>query len=149
MPVEHRGVIVHCSATPNGKDIGGVKTIDEWHKQRGWRKVGYHVVINPDGKTEMGRAFGEEGAHCRGKNDMIGICLIGTDKFTEKQLKALRWMLNKCQIDFGIRSNELYTHNQFANKICPGFSVNKLLAWYLLSSDALNDHLLKEPIAHR
>ena len=37
-------IILHCSATPEGKDYS-VDTIRKWHLQRGFSNIGYHYVI--------------------------------------------------------------------------------------------------------
>ena len=70
-------IIIHCSATQEGKEISAA-TIDEWHKARGWRGIGYHYVIGLDGMIEYGRPITETGAHVKGHNKgSIGICYIG------------------------------------------------------------------------
>ena len=43
-------IIVHCAATPEGKDFT-VQHIDGWHRQRGFRCIGYHYVIYRDGSV--------------------------------------------------------------------------------------------------
>lgn len=56
----------------------GVREIDQWHRQRGFLKVGYHFVIRRDGTLETGRSLDEIGAHAAGFNSTsIGICLVG------------------------------------------------------------------------
>lgn len=40
-------IIVHCSATPEGKDFT-TADIDRWHRQRGFASIGYHFVIYRD-----------------------------------------------------------------------------------------------------
>jgi len=37
-------VIIHCSATPEGRDVS-LDTIRQWHIKRGWSDIGYHYVI--------------------------------------------------------------------------------------------------------
>lgn len=142
----HLGVIIHCSDTPNGKDIGGVKTIDEWHKARGWKSCGYHYVINPNGTVEEGRPLGTKGAHCEGHNDKIGICLVGRDMFTEEQFGSLSILLDSPPFD-EIPFHEVYTHNQFnRDKDCPNMFIQRLLC-YLITKDPesiLNYTLLKD-----
>ena len=70
-------LILHCAATPEGKSFTA-KDIDKMHKQRGFKKIGYHYVIDLDGTIEKGRAENEIGAHCIGYNSKsIGICYIG------------------------------------------------------------------------
>ena len=42
-------IIVHCSATPEGRDVK-VETIKKWHvEDNGWSDIGYHWVIELDG----------------------------------------------------------------------------------------------------
>ena len=41
-------IIIHCSATPEGKDFT-VDDIRRWHKEQGWSDIGYHYVIYRDG----------------------------------------------------------------------------------------------------
>lgn len=74
---EINSLIIHCSATPEGRDFT-VEDIDRCHRQRGFRCIGYHYVIYRDGSIHPGRPVACEGAHCLGHNaDSIGICYIG------------------------------------------------------------------------
>lgn len=70
-------IIIHCSATPAGRDVKAAD-IDCWHRDRGYKSIGYHYVIRLDGSVEKGRDEHDTGAHCRGHNaSSIGICYIG------------------------------------------------------------------------
>lgn len=70
-------LIIHCSATPEGRAVS-VSDITRWHRERGFRTIGYHYVIYLDGSVHAGRPVSEEGAHCLGQNrNSIGICYIG------------------------------------------------------------------------
>lgn len=72
-----RKIVIHCSATPEGRDVTA-KEIDGWHRQRGWKKIGYHYVIRLDGTVEVGRPESEVGSHVQGHNaDSIGIVYAG------------------------------------------------------------------------
>ena len=55
-----RKIIIHCSATQEGKDVS-VETIRKWHLKRGWRDIGYHFVIGLDGQVHEGRPIEETG----------------------------------------------------------------------------------------
>ncbi len=88
----------HCSATKEGK-IFYAHNIDEWHKERGFRKIGYHIVILLNGKARFGRDIWEKGAHAKGYNkNSIGICYIGgldlkgkpKDTRTDKQIATMK-----------------------------------------------------------
>lgn len=70
-------IVVHCSATPEGLDIGA-KAIDAMHKARGFAMIGYHYVVRIGGQLETGRSLESPGAHVSGHNaNSIGICLVG------------------------------------------------------------------------
>ena len=70
-------IIVHCSATPDGKDYT-VDDIRRWHKQRGYSDVGYHYIVYRNGILAQGRDVNTIGAHASGHNaHSIGICYIG------------------------------------------------------------------------
>lgn len=72
-------IVFHTSASGD-MDVG-VKEIREWHKEKGWRDVGYHYVIKRDGTIEAGRPLDQIGAHVRGYNSRsIGICIVGGKK---------------------------------------------------------------------
>lgn len=70
-------IIVHCTATPEGKDYGA-KDIDRWHRAQGWDGIGYHYVVRLDGTVEKGRADSARGAHCVNHNaQSIGVVYVG------------------------------------------------------------------------
>ena len=121
-------LIVHCSATTEGKDFRA-KDIDKWHKQQGWSCIGYHYVIDLDGTTEKGRDESKAGAHCLGHNgESLGICYIGglakdgktpKDTRTETQKAALIKLLKELKAKYP--KAKIVGHNQFAKKACPCF----------------------------
>lgn len=121
-------IIIHCSATPEGRDFT-ITDIRRWHKARGWKDVGYHFVIHLDGQVFLGRSLSEIGAHCAGHNQhSIGICYIGglaadgrtpKDTRTEAQKSALSSLIRKLLTQFP--TAEVYGHRDFAQKACPSF----------------------------
>lgn len=125
-------IIIHCSATPEGKDYT-VADIDRWHREKGYNGIGYHYVIYRDGSVHTGRDINVVGAHCQGHNsDSIGICYIGgmtannteaKDTRTDSQKKALRTLVDTLCAQYGISRQNIYGHNEFAAKDCPCFSV--------------------------
>lgn len=119
-------LIIHCSATPNGRDDRAAD-IHRWHQAQDWAGIGYHYVIPIDGAIEHGRPEYWTGAHCRGHNiDSIGICMIGTDEYSDAQWKALAHLVTGIQHRYpGI---EIHGHNEYSTKTCPGFDVQAWLA---------------------
>ena len=124
-------IIVHCSATRAGMDFHATD-IDRWHRERGWRCIGYHYVVDIDGTIETGRALTEQGAHCAGHNrHSIGICYIGGldeygqpyDTRTENQKASLLHLIHTLKEQFP--QAHVYGHRDFAAKACPCFNAKK------------------------
>ena len=70
-------IVIHCSATALGRDLGAAD-IDEMHRAKGWREIGYAQVIKRDGTIEFGRHYDDQGAHVKGHNKhTVGVALIG------------------------------------------------------------------------
>lgn len=125
------GVIIHCSYTPHDMDIG-VAEIRRWHVEgRKWSDIGYHYVIRRSGMVQPGRPLSRNGAHAKGYNDRIGVCLVGgkgkdgrlAANFTRAQWAALDRLLNQLQREHGFRPEDILGHNQVSRKRCPGFDV--------------------------
>tara|TARA_Y100000022_G_scaffold197622_1_gene206477 strand:+ start:57 stop:734 length:678 start_codon:yes stop_codon:yes gene_type:complete len=151
MTVNHKGIIVHCSATrPEWMEKNTaqeqLKEIDKWHRDppRNWRMIGYHYIVSRGGEVVVGRPLGTSGAHTKGMNDTIGICLIGgfgsdaddlaTDHFTPLQLAAAYELIRKLQSQYNIKNEDVIGHNRVTNgKACPGFRVQKWLSGMKLS----------------
>ena len=124
-------IVIHCSATKEGKYFT-VKVIDAWHRQRGFKCIGYHYVVYLDGTVHKGRDESEVGAHCSGHNSFsIGICYIGgldangkpKDTRTDKQKAAIRSLVAELKNKYP--AAKIHGHNEFANKACPCFDVKK------------------------
>jgi len=122
-------IIIHCSATKEGMNFHA-SDIDRWHKERGWKCIGYHYVIDLDGTIEKGRNDNEIGSHCVGHNkNSIGVVYIGgldkngkaKDTRTEAQKEALWELLRVLLIKYPTAN--VYGHNEFAKKDCPCFNV--------------------------
>lgn len=144
-------ITIHCSASKNGDNSVDIETIRGWHKARGFSDVGYHSVIKCDGEVQRGRPLNIMGAHVEGENrGNIGICLIGTDRFTRRQLDALRSYLDSIFMNFSIPKHEIWCHYEFKSaqlqgKTCPNMSVHRLYTWYYCHDEsAIDQYLLKE-----
>ena len=125
-------LIVHCSATPEGKDYS-VDTIRQWHLQRGFSDIGYHYVIYRDGSIHIGRDESIIGAHCTGHNtNSIGVCYIGgcasdgktpKDTRTTEQKQSLVKLLKELKTKYPKAS--IHGHRDFSSKACPSFDATK------------------------
>ena len=134
-------LIVHCSATPEGRDYT-VEQIRKDHMKQGWSDIGYHYVIYRDGTIVNGRDVDYIGAHCSkgGHNTYsIGICYIGgvanlpnvpyakqpkKDTRTEQQKVSLLSLLYDLKKLYP--KARIYGHHDFdKGKDCPSFDAKK------------------------
>lgn len=125
-------IIVHCSATAEGKDFT-VVDIKKWHLARGFSDIGYHYVIYRDGSINKGRDESKIGAHCIGHNShSIGVCYIGgcasdgktpKDTRTAAQKAALVKLLKELRVKYP--KAVIHSHRDFAAKACPSFDATK------------------------
>ena len=71
-------IIIHCSATLEGKSLSAETCRQDHIRHRGFREIGYHFYITRDGEIHPGRPLEKVGAHCRNHNARsIGICYEG------------------------------------------------------------------------
>ena len=116
-------IILHCAATPEGRDIK-METIKSWHVKGN--------VIELDGTIKEGRPMHRSGAHTKGHNTgSIGVCYIGgIDK--NKNAKDTRTNAQRTAMDELIadlmkehKGASVHGHNEFSAKACPSFDVSK------------------------
>lgn len=96
--------------------------INNLHKNKGWRGIGYHYYIRKDGTIYKGREDQAEGSHVKGYNKKsIGVCLEGDfeeEYLTEEQREALK----KLSVYICIKHNikDILPHKELGNTLCPG-----------------------------
>ena len=132
-------IVLHCSASA----FDDAKTINEWHIQRGFLKIGYHFVILNGyrtsrnyrsrkldcivGEVEIGRDLSEIGAHVAGHNrNSIGICLIGNTVFPELQLEAARSLIVDNLLQQFPHAKLLGHYELDPKKTCPNLDMNSI-----------------------
>ncbi|NDV83824.1 N-acetylmuramoyl-L-alanine amidase [Bacteroides sp. 51] len=123
-------IMLHCTATPAERVLTR-EDIDRYHRERGFREIGYHFIIHQDGRVEEGRALSQAGAHCKGWNyTAIGVAYIGgTDKQgnpkdtrTEAQKEAIVRLIEGLKSLFAIK--RVLGHNEVSAKACPCYDVS-------------------------
>lgn len=121
-------IIIHCSDS----EFGTAVMIAEWHKERGWKTIGYHEVIQNGyptkswfdhrkkipylvGAVEIGRPIDDDelfeesemGAHVSGHNTgSYGICIIGGVDFSNEVMNAALDVVRYRLIQFGLKPSK-------------------------------------------
>lgn len=122
-------VVVHHSAmlpTEGPRDIQYVHI-----HQRGFLDIGYHFVIDREGRIYEGRTLARHGAHVSGHNaGTLGIVLTGNYEVLKPapmQMARLQWLIQTLQRQYPI--THLAGHRDFApgKTLCPGQNLEPLL----------------------
>lgn len=128
-----RYIIVHHSLTEDSETLSW-PAIRKYHKNKGWRDVGYHFGIELVGDRHeiiVGRSMLDSGAHCleEGMNyKSIGICVVGNyddDAPPLEAWKLLIKLIKDLMVIFTIPVENVRGHREFARyKSCPGKKFN-------------------------
>ena len=154
-------VILHTTATAKGwyanRSVEEKRNeIDRWHRDRRFRMIGYHYVVDRDGTVAKGRDEDDPGAHVKGHNHgTIGIALVGglggksndpfSDNYTSEQRQAV-WKLLR---DIAKRTDlrKVTGHNDYTNlKECPCFLAAEEFPWPPAFSDEGKPSILQSII---
>lgn len=116
-----KGIVLHHSAS----DTSSYEAIDRDHSSKGWDGIGYHFTIDSKGVTTATMRWINQrnGAHCKGHNDYIGICLLGDFQYkkpTKTQLQYARSLVRTLCKEFGFSAQQVHGHNHFRSTKCPG-----------------------------
>lgn len=147
MKQELKYLVLHCTATPEGRDVS-VAEIRRWHTSpvsaggRGWKQVGYTDLVHLNGSVERLVANNEDAwvdpweitNGAKGYNSVSRHIVyaggVAADGKTPKDTRtaAQKAALEKYVKDFHAAHPKvkIIGHNQVAAKACPSFDV---LAW--------------------
>lgn len=138
-------LVIHCTATPEGREVTK-SDIEDWHiKGNGWSRLGYSDLIQLDGTLVNLREFDQDNEvdvweitnGVKGYNDITRHVVYAGGCSTEKPV-GMKWFATKdTRTDKQIETLTTYVkymilrhpdikvvgHNQLANKACPSFDV--------------------------
>lgn len=156
-------IVIHCTATPSGRSIGAnpAAVIDGWHQARGFnrdplavkaysptlRHIGYHYVVDLDGRVWSGRSHDEVGAHAALFNaHSIGVCLVGgaerEGSYTPAQWEALAMLV---MTEAAALRIPLQTPRRMYKATAPGYNVVAGVCGHRDLSPDKNGNGLAEP----
>lgn len=125
--VKPKGIIIHHSLTKDGQVVDW-DAIKRYHvEHNGWSDIGYHFGVEqtPSGvQIITGRPINMVGAHTVGKNDCIGICVVGNYDLAPPpvgHMNALIQLTLALLAQFPhLTPDNIHPHSKFAPKSCPG-----------------------------
>jgi N-acetylmuramoyl-L-alanine amidase len=125
-------IVIHCTATGQDATVDAIKRY--WKEKLGWKQVGYHYIIEADGKETQLLTIAQPSNGVKGWNkSIINICYIGgvnklgkpTDNRTDAQKRQLMTRLKALKTMFP--QAIIQGHKDFPNvaKACPCFDAKK------------------------
>ena len=87
----HSGIVIHHTGDPKEAYEGGSMAGLQGSHMNNWIDVGYHFVIDANGRVYEGRPIGATGAHDRGRNDYVGIGLFGDFSPDPARSPGMNW----------------------------------------------------------
>lgn len=118
-----RYIVVHCTATPQNTTIESIRNY--WRNDLGWSNVGYHYMIQANGKIVQIADESLITNGVRGYNkDSIHVCWIGgkiKDNRTKQQREALIRIISELKAKYP--QAIIQGHRDFpgVTKACPQF----------------------------
>ena len=129
-------VVLHTAAARGDQSAA---IIDQWHKNQGWSKIGYHWVVRKGGWIERGRPESEVGAGVAGFNaHSIHVCVTGhgdLEPWTPRQIESAVRLVAEIVVRHGLKEavkanpNRVLGHREVwyhklvpkpIRKTCPG-----------------------------
>lgn len=154
-------IIVHCFDSTFGTE----KLCNKWHtdpkpKGNGWDETGYHFIILNGfltnnfslsllaGHITPARDLKYMGAHCKGHNkNSIGIALVGTTQFLEKQFESLADLCDALEKYYNKKLKISNHYDYDRNKTCPNFDAIKIIKHYRDKSAFRKLKVSKQPVS--
>lgn len=124
-----------------------IRIIYDFHRNKGWNGIGYHYLIDPEGRIFLAGNEDTHRAHVSGgyingvsHNDrLVGICFLGNyadregpdgrpiapllDRPTPQAIKSMIWLTQEVT-DTLNRPMTIHPHKYYQNKACPGTWAN-------------------------
>jgi hypothetical protein len=94
-----------------------------------WGDIGYHYIVDRNGRVWEGRSLQYQGAHVRNHNENnIGVLLLGNfeqQSPSDRQLEAMQQHVSLLMRRYNVPISRVTTHREWetANTICPGHTL--------------------------
>ena len=138
---------IHHTWKPTHRDFNGKnhlalqQSMRNYHvNTRGWKDIGHHLALMPDGKWVTGRPFNQNPASIKGWNTgALGVEMVGNfdkkgtgaanssgyDKLEGKQLESVLALIQYYGNRFGYSGVKFHREGPGVGKTCPGTSLDK------------------------
>ncbi|MBX3376573.1 MAG: N-acetylmuramoyl-L-alanine amidase [Phycisphaeraceae bacterium] len=118
--VAHRLELIRSVHTGRSDDNG-----------RNWADIGYHYIVDPQGRVWEGRPVRYQGAHVKQNNENnLGILVLGNfdeQRPTSEAINALDAFLADRMRAYRVPVTRVFTHQEINPTACPGFNLQSYM----------------------
>jgi len=118
-----------------------LESIRRGHISQQWADIGYHYIIDPQGRVWEGRPVKYQGAHVKENNEHnLGIMCLGNfeiERPTGDALASLDGFVADRMRAYRVPINRVFTHQEIRKTECPGRNLQN----YMMSTRSNRGHL--------
>lgn len=120
-------------ATDEGSSKARLESIRRAHRAKGWGDIGYHYVVDRNGRVWEARSIVWQGAHVKDCNPgNIGVMCMGNfdrQAPSQAQLAAMNRHVTWLMKNYHVPSSKLRTHQEWpsAATACPGVNLQRYM----------------------
>jgi N-acetylmuramoyl-L-alanine amidase-like protein len=108
-----------------------IELIRRGHRGKGWADIGYHYIVDPQGRVWEGRPITLQGAHVKNQNPHnLGILVLGNFEIqrpTASATSAVERFLVEQMHRYRVPLSKVYTHRELAATACPGRNLQRIM----------------------
>jgi N-acetyl-anhydromuramyl-L-alanine amidase AmpD len=122
-----RRIVVHHAAAATNFERMRRDHIDN----RGWSDIGYHYVVEENGRVRFGRPPHRQGAHVSGHNaDTIGVCVSvdAREPVRHRAMRALLRVVADLVRQYDLTVSDVFGHGEISATLCPCMDMDELRA---------------------
>lgn len=101
------------------------------HLRNGWADIGYHYVIDPQGRVWEGRPLAWQGAHVQDNNPgNLGVMVMGNfdqHRPTPEALATIDGFVASQARRYGLPASRVFTHQEIKPTACPGRNLQRYM----------------------
>jgi N-acetylmuramoyl-L-alanine amidase len=133
-------ITIHHSAIPNddlrtqadvARALEGIRRSHVTRRGEPFGDIGYHYIIDPQGRVWEGRALSLQGAHVAAQNEHnLGIMLMGhfeRQQPTPAALASLDGFVASQMSRYRVPVSRVYTHQEIGKSACPGRNLQRYM----------------------
>lgn len=127
----HHDAIYSGSINSQSDAARRMESVRQSHVKQGWADIGYHYVIDPEGRVWEGRPISWQGAHVQDNNPgNVGIMVMGNfdqQHPSSQALSTLDGFVSQQMRRYGVPMSRVYTHQEIRPTACPGRNLQRYM----------------------